>query len=482
MREMPANADLARDFASSGDSVLSVSSLSRSVRDLLESRFPLVWVGGEVSNLTLARSGHTYFSLKDERAQVRCVLFRHRGQLLDWAPREGMQVEVRAVVTLYEPRGDFQLNVEFMRRAGLGALHEAFLRLKDRLAAEGLFDEAIKRPLPAYPRAIGVVTSLHAAALRDVLTTLARRNPSIPVIVYPTAVQGEGAALEVVAALERAGRRAECDVVILCRGGGSIEDLWSFNDERVARSIRACPVPVVVGVGHETDFTIADFAADRRAPTPTAAAEFASPSRADLLSAVGGLRERLHRRMTRDLETRMQLLDHLTRRLVHPARRLQAQAAVFAQLVARVRQGWPGPSNASAGASRVSSRAATDASRASSRSVSTPSTSHGGCRRLPRSASRTARHASARSNAAWQPSIRARCSSAATASSVIARGMPFATATRSRAANASISRSRAARRRSASRTRPDRSARYPPSKSAAGLRRRRSVVLDCLRL
>jgi len=338
MREMPANADLARDFASSGDAVLSVSSLNRSVRDLLETRFPLVWVGGEVSNLTLARSGHTYFSLKDERAQVRCVLFRHRGQVLDWTPREGMQVEVRAVVTLYEPRGDFQLNVEFMRRAGLGALHEAFLRLKDRLAAEGLFDEAIKRPLPAYPRAIGVVTSLHAAALRDVLTTLARRNPSIPVIVYPTAVQGEGAALEVVAALERAGRRGECDVLILCRGGGSIEDLWSFNDERVARSIRTCPVPVVVGVGHETDFTIADFAADRRAPTPTAAAEFASPSRADLLSGISGLRERLHRRMTRDLETRMQLLDHLTRRLVHPARRLQAQAAVFAQLVARVRQ------------------------------------------------------------------------------------------------------------------------------------------------
>jgi exodeoxyribonuclease VII large subunit len=338
MIEMPANADLARDFASSGDAVLSVSSLNRSVRDLLETRFPLVWVGGEVSNLTLAKSGHTYFSLKDERAQVRCVLFRHRGQYLDWTPREGMQIEVRAVVTLYEPRGDFQLNVEFMRRAGLGALHEAFLRLKDRLAAEGLFDEAIKRPLPAYPRAIGIVTSLRAAALRDVLTTLARRNSSVPVIVYPTAVQGEGAALEVVAALERAGRRAECDVLILCRGGGSIEDLWSFNDERVARSIRACPVPVVVGVGHETDFTIADFAADRRAPTPTAAAEFASPSRADLLSRISDLRELQHRRMTRDLETRMQLLDHLARRLVHPARRLQAQAAVFGQLVARVRQ------------------------------------------------------------------------------------------------------------------------------------------------
>ncbi len=334
---MPANPDLARDFASSGDAVLSVSSLNRSVRDLLETRFPLVWVGGEVSNLTLARSGHTYFSLKDEQAQARCVLFRHRAQLLDWTPREGMQVEVRAVVTLYEPRGDFQLNIEFMRRAGQGALHEAFLRLRDRLAAEGLFAEAIKRPVPAYPRTIGVVTSLRAAALRDVLTTLARRNPSIPVIVYPTAVQGEGAALEVVAALERAGRRAECDVLILCRGGGSIEDLWSFNDERVARSIRACPLPVVVGVGHETDFTIADFAADRRAPTPTAAAELASPSRGDLLARINGLGERLHRRMTRDLETRMQLLDHLARRLVHPARRLQAQAAVLAQLVASVR-------------------------------------------------------------------------------------------------------------------------------------------------
>jgi len=338
MPEMPANLDLARDFASSGDAVLSVSSLNRSVRDLLETRFPLVWVAGEISNLTLARSGHIYFSLKDQQAQVRCVLFRHRAQFLDWTPREGMQVEVRAVVTLYEARGDFQLGVEFMRRAGQGALHEAFLRLRDRLAAEGLFSESSKRPLPSFPRAIGVVTSLHAAALRDVLTTLARRNPSIPVIVYPTAVQGEGAALEIVAALERAGRRAECDVLVLCRGGGSMEDLWSFNDERVARSIRACPLPIVAGVGHETDFTIADFAADRRAPTPTAAAELASPSRAELLTRINGLSERMHRRITRDLETRMQLLDHLARRLVHPARRIQEQAALFAQLVTRVRR------------------------------------------------------------------------------------------------------------------------------------------------
>jgi exodeoxyribonuclease VII large subunit len=333
---MPANAEPARESASHGDAVLTVSALNRSVRDLLEHRFPPVWVAGEVSNLTLARSGHAYFSLKDAQAQVRCVMFRHRGQLLDWAPRDGMQVEVRALVTLYEPRGDFQLNVEFMRRAGLGALYEAFARLRDRLAAEGLFAEALKRPVPAFPRAIGVVTSLGAAALRDVLTTLARRNPSIPVIIYPTAVQGDGAPVEIVAALGRAARRAECDVLILCRGGGSIEDLWPFNDERVARAIRACPIPIVVGVGHETDVTIADFAADRRAPTPTAAAELASPPRAELLARVAAHIDRLRRRLARDLETRMQLLDHLSRRLVHPGRRLQAQAAMLAQLRARL--------------------------------------------------------------------------------------------------------------------------------------------------
>lgn len=319
-----------------GGEVLSVSALNRSVRDLLEHRFPLLWVGGEISNFTPARSGHLYFSLKDDQAQVRCVMFRSRGALLDWQPRDGMQVEVRALVSLYEPRGDFQLNVEFMRRAGLGALYEAFLRLRDRLEREGLFDAAAKRALPAFPRAIGVVTSPAAAALRDVVTTLARRNASIPVVIYPTAVQGEAAPAEIVAAIEAAGRRRECDVLILCRGGGSIEDLWAFNDERVARAIRACPIPVVVGVGHETDFTIADFAADVRAPTPTGAAELVSPSRDELRSRLALLAGRLHRRMARDLETRMQLLDHLSRRLVHPGRRLDAQAALVAQLRTRL--------------------------------------------------------------------------------------------------------------------------------------------------
>jgi exodeoxyribonuclease VII large subunit len=325
-----------REGGFAGSEVLSVSALNRSVRDLLEHRFPLLWVAGEISNFVQARSGHLYFSLKDDQAQVRCVMFRGRGAYLDWQPRDGLQVEVRALVSLYEPRGDFQLNVEFMRRAGLGALYEAFLRLRDRLEREGLFDPALKRPIPAYPRSIGVVTSPAAAALRDVLTTLARRNPAVPVVVYPTAVQGEDAPAQIVAALAAADRRRECDVLILCRGGGSIEDLWAFNDERVARAIRACAIPVVVGVGHETDFTIADFAADLRAPTPTGAAELASPERAELRARLDLLAGRLHRRITRDLETRLQLLDHLTRRLVHPGRRLDAQTALLAQLRARL--------------------------------------------------------------------------------------------------------------------------------------------------
>ena len=328
--------DRALPTAAMASPVLSVSALNRSVRDLIEHRLPVTWVAGEISNFTAARSGHFYFSLKDSAAQVRCVMFRSRGMLVEFEPRDGMQVEVRALVTLYEPRGDFQLNVEFMRPAGLGAMYEAFLRLRDKLAHEGLFDPAGKRPLPRYPRAIGVVTSRAAAALRDVLTTLRRRNPAIPIVVYPAAVQGESASAEIVAALRAAGQRAECDALILCRGGGSIEDLWAFNDERVARAIRASPIPIVVGVGHETDFTIADFAADVRAATPTAAAELASPPRDELLARIAALADRLQRRLGRDLETRLQLLDHLARRLVHPGRRLAVQSALLAQLSSRL--------------------------------------------------------------------------------------------------------------------------------------------------
>ena len=316
--------------------VLSVSQLVRSVRDSLERRFPLQWIGGEISSLRPAASGHLYFVLKDEQAQVDCVMFRGRAATLDWEPRDGLRVEVRALVTLYEPRGRFQLNVEGMRRAGLGPLHERFLKLKAKLEAEGLFQPGVKRDIPSHPRRIGVLTSLGAAALRDVLTTLRRRNRSIPVLVYPVPVQGEGAAAKIAQMLARASERAECDVLLLVRGGGSIEDLWPFNEEAVARAIRACAVPVVVGVGHETDLTIADFAADRRAPTPTAAAEMVSPPRAELLARIAELGWRASREARRRIEYAVQALDSLARRLVHPAHRLRGSRQLVDQLAARL--------------------------------------------------------------------------------------------------------------------------------------------------
>ena len=328
------------DFSARGSpgnaAVLSVSQLLRSARDLLERRFPLQWISGEVSNLRPAASGHLYFTLKDEAAQVDCVMFKGRAAHLDWDLAEGQRVEARALVTLYEPRGRFQLNVESMRRAGLGPLYEKFLRLKEKLDKEGLFDPAAKRPLPEHPAQIGVVTSLAAAALRDVLTTLRRRNPAIPVIVYPAPVQGEGAAAKLAQALAVAGRRAECDVLLLVRGGGSIEDLWPFNEEVLARAIRASRIPVVVGVGHETDFTIADFTADERAPTPTAAAELVSPSRAAILARVAENALRISRETLRRIGYAMQSVDALARRLVHPAERLRACGQHLAHLAARI--------------------------------------------------------------------------------------------------------------------------------------------------
>jgi exodeoxyribonuclease VII large subunit len=335
---MPREQELARVSKHFPPEILSVSALTRSVRDLLEHRYPLLWVAGEISNLTLAKSGHVYFILKDHQAQVRCVMFRHRHHYLDWQPHEGMQVEAQVLVTLYEPRGDFQLNVETMRRAGLGALFEAFLRLREKLEKEGLFDVALKRALPGFPKVVGVVTSLEAAALRDVLTTLRRRNPSITVVVYPVPVQGEAAAAKIADMLRIAGMRGECQALLLVRGGGSIEDLWAFNEEIVARAVRACPIPVVTGIGHETDFTIADFAADRRAPTPTAAAELLSPDRASLLASIGELAARLGARAQRDLEARMQHVDHLARRLVHPGTMLRNQSEVLGQLWRRHEQ------------------------------------------------------------------------------------------------------------------------------------------------
>lgn len=307
------------------DTVLSVRELNLATKRLIEGGLPLVWVRGEISNFVAASSGHWYFSLKDEQAQVRCVMFRHKHQYLDFRPANGMLVEVHALATLYEARGEFQLTLERMRPAGQGALYEAFERLKGKLSEEGLFDPARKRELPQFPSQIGIVTSPQAAALRDALRTLTNRMPSVPVVLYPTPVQGEGAARKIVQAIHTANERGECDVLIVCRGGGSIEDLWSFNEEIVARAIAASEIPIISGVGHETDLTIADFVADLRAATPTAAAQAAVPDRHALLHALGQQGQQLTQALMRLIERRMQQMDYLQRRLVHPAQRLQQQ-------------------------------------------------------------------------------------------------------------------------------------------------------------
>jgi len=321
--------------------IYSVRELNLAAKQLIENGLPLMWVRGEISNFVSAASGHWYFSIKDELAQVRCAMFRHKSHYLDWQPRNGMLVEVLALPTLYEARGDFQLILEQMRPAGLGALHEAFQKLKQKLEAEGIFAAERKRPLPAMPRQIGIVTSPQAAALRDVLTTLRRRMPSIPVVLYPTPVQGEGAAQKIAQAIKAASERAECDVLIVCRGGGSIEDLWSFNEEAVARAIAASHIPVVSGVGHETDFTIADFAADQRAATPTAAAQLVTPDRDELFQRLRNDARHLARAHLRRAESAMQQLDYLQRRLVHPAQKIEQQTQHLGHLQSRLRMARP---------------------------------------------------------------------------------------------------------------------------------------------
>ena len=313
------------DPAYAAPPVLTVTALNQQVARLLERSFPLVWIGGEISNFTRASSGHWYFTLKDDAAQVRAVMFRSRAQMTRFIPREGDKVEVRALVTLYGARGDYQINVEAMRRAGVGQLYEAFLRLKEKLAAQGLFDQDRKRALPLFPRTIGIVTSPQAAALRDVLTALRRRAPHVRVILYPTPVQGQFAADKIAEAITTASRRAEADVLLVCRGGGSIEDLWCFNEECVARAIAACSIPVISGVGHETDFTIADFAADMRAATPTAAAELAATPRADWIGSLQADALDLRRAMRRTLSDASQGLDSLGRRLLSPSDRIGHQ-------------------------------------------------------------------------------------------------------------------------------------------------------------
>ena len=305
--------------------VLTVTALNAQVARLLERTFPLTWIGGEISNFTRASSGHWYFTLKDDAAQVRAVMFRGKAQFAGFTPREGDKVEVRALVTLYGARGDYQINCEAIRRAGVGALFEAFQRLKDKLTAQGMFDQDRKRALPLFTRSVGIVTSPQAAALRDILTALKRRAPHVRIVLYPAPVQGQGAAERIANAIATASHRAEVDVLLVCRGGGSIEDLWSFNEEVVARAIASCSMPVIAGVGHETDFTIADFAADLRAATPTAAAELAATPHADWMSSLAADAIDLRRAMRRALGEANQELDNLTRRLLSPAAQIGHQ-------------------------------------------------------------------------------------------------------------------------------------------------------------
>lgn len=331
--ETTAPADTLRD-------IYTVSRLNLEAKDLLAAHFRLIWLEGEISNLARPASGHLYFSLKDARAQVRCAMFKGRNRSLNIQLDNGMQVLVRASVSLYEPRGDYQLIVEHMEPAGEGALRAQFEALKKKLAAEGLFDEDRKKPLPTLPRRIGVITSPSGAAIRDILSVLARRFPAIPVLVYPVPVQGEGAADIIADTIRLADARRDCDVLILARGGGSLEDLWSFNEEVVARAVAACELPLVAGVGHEIDFSIADFVADQRAPTPSVAAEMVSPSQADWLSQLRAQQQRLTYLQTQRQQHYAQRLDWLSRRLQqrHPGLQLKLKQQRLQELRQRLQR------------------------------------------------------------------------------------------------------------------------------------------------
>jgi len=324
--------------------VLTVSQINRQVRTLLEDGFPSVWIEGEISNLARPPSGHVYFSLKDPSSQLRCAMFRQRSLRLPFRPQDGMAVVCRGRLSLYEARGEYQFIVETMEEAGEGRLQRAFEELKRRLAAEGLFDEAAKRPVPTLPRRIGIITSPTGAAVRDIVHILGRRFPAVPVRVYPVPVQGDGAAPAIAAALKLAGERRDCDVLIVARGGGSLEDLWAFNEEVVARAIRACPIPVISGVGHEIDFTIADFAADLRAPTPSGAAELAVPEQAVWLRTLSVHSERLRSLTVKHLAQQRKQVDWLSGRLalLHPGARLRQQSQRLDELLQRMTRACKG--------------------------------------------------------------------------------------------------------------------------------------------
>ena len=318
--------------------IYSVSRLNSEVRAVLDSSFPLLWVEGEISNLARPASGHIYFSLKDQYSQVRCAMFRMKRQLLRFEPENGMQVLVRARPNLYEARGDFQLSIEHMEPGGEGLLRQAFEELKRRLDQEGLFDASHKQPLPGFPRQIGVITSPSGAAIRDVISVLKRRFPAIPVVIYPVQVQGDAAAAEIIGAVELANQRAECDLIILTRGGGSLEDMQAFNHEQVARAIFASKIPIISAIGHEIDFTICDFVADQRAATPSAAAELATPDRRELGERLNNIMRHLNGQMSRRQHTLQQHLQHIRQRLqrLNPGAQLSQRQQRLDELELRI--------------------------------------------------------------------------------------------------------------------------------------------------
>jgi exodeoxyribonuclease VII large subunit len=318
--------------------VFSVKEINRLVRELLEQSFPSFWISGEISNFISASSGHWYFSLKDDEAQVRCTMFKNKNMATDWMPKNGEKIEAKCFIGLYEARGEYQLNIESIRHAGAGLLSEAFNQLKEKLLKEGLFEDSRKKSIPQFPKSIGVITSPTGAAIEDILITLKRRSPHIPVIIYPSLVQGKEAPLALVKAIETANIRQECDVLILARGGGSIEDLWAFNEEILARAIVASKIPTITGVGHETDTTIADFVSDLRAPTPTGAAELVTSHSVELIKTIQIYKNQLNKVMVVLIREVMQKIDYLEKRLISPHQHIQRQKEQIHQYIQRINQ------------------------------------------------------------------------------------------------------------------------------------------------
>ena len=318
--------------------VFSVKEINRLVRELLEQSFPSFWISGEISNFIIASSGHWYFSLKDDEAQVRCTMFKNKNMAADWVPKNGEKIEAKCFIGLYEARGEYQLNIEVIRHAGAGLLSEAFNQLKEKLLKEGLFEPTRKKPIPQFPQSIGVITSPTGAAIEDILITLKRRSPHIPIFIYPSLVQGKEAPSAIVKAIETANTRMECDVLILARGGGSIEDLWAFNEEIVARAIIASKIPTITGVGHETDTTIADFVSDLRAATPTGAAELVTSHTIELIKTMQAYKNQLNKMMASVIRELIQKVDYLEKRLISPRQQIQRQKEQIHQYIQRINQ------------------------------------------------------------------------------------------------------------------------------------------------